>query len=59
MNSRERILKTLDREEPDKVPYWEHLIQQPKLVKLLKLKPTKDKESGFETEQTSLPNFKR
>ena len=59
MNSRERILKTLDREEPDKVPYWEHLIQQPKLVKLLNLKPIKGKELDFETEQTKLPNFNR
>ncbi|MBD3352696.1 MAG: hypothetical protein GF364_14510 [Candidatus Lokiarchaeota archaeon] len=31
MNSKERILKCLEHEEPDKVPYYEHLIQQPQL----------------------------
>ena len=44
MNSRERILITLNREEADKVPYWEHLIEQPKLVKSLNLKRIKSKD---------------
>lgn len=32
MNCRERVLKTLDHEEPDRVPYAEHLIMQPELA---------------------------
>ncbi|MFO8018208.1 MAG: uroporphyrinogen decarboxylase family protein [Promethearchaeia archaeon] len=33
MNAKQRVLKTLNHEEPDKVPYTEHLIQNPKLAK--------------------------
>lgn len=35
MDCRERVLTTLDGEVPDKVPYYEHLIQQPDLAKML------------------------
>lgn len=47
MNSRERVLKTLNHEEPDKVPYWEHLIQCESLELRLKgIKHKKQIESG-------------
>ncbi|MFW5895348.1 MAG: hypothetical protein ACOCT9_01260, partial [archaeon] len=32
MSAKERVLKTLNHEEPDKVPYTEHLIENPKLA---------------------------
>ena len=32
MNCRERVLTTLDHDEPDKVPYWEHLVSAPTLT---------------------------
>ena len=35
MNCRERVLITLDHDEPDKVPYYEHVIQQPQLASKL------------------------
>lgn len=35
MNCRERVLTTLDHDEPDKVPYYEHVIQQPELASKL------------------------
>ncbi|MHA1335074.1 MAG: uroporphyrinogen decarboxylase family protein [Promethearchaeota archaeon] len=37
MNARERILTTLEHEEPDKIPYHENLIQNPGLAKRLNL----------------------
>lgn len=37
MDCRERVLTTLDHQEPDKVPYYEHVIQQPELAKKLGL----------------------
>ncbi|MCP4764380.1 MAG: hypothetical protein GY870_21580, partial [archaeon] len=43
MKCRERVLATLNHEEPDKVPYWEHLIQSPKMkVRLGWTKETND-----------------
>ena len=59
MNCRERILKILDHEESDKVPYWEHLIQQPKLVKSLNLKSNKNKATELDSDQIKLPDFNR
>ena len=59
MNCRERILKTLDHDEPDKVPYWEHLIEQPKLVKLLNFKPIKGNESNLDLKLIKLPDLKK
>ena len=59
MNCRERILKILDHEESDKVPYWEYLIQQPKLVKSLNLKSNKSKVTELDSEQRKLPAFNR
>ncbi len=61
MIPRERILKTLDHDEPDKVPYWEHLIEQPKLAKLLLLKKHKDKKKELElySKETKRPEFNR
>lgn len=35
MDCRERVITTLDGGVPDKVPYYEHLIQQPDLAKML------------------------
>lgn len=37
MNCRSRVLTTLDHAEPDKVPYYEHVIQQPSLASKLGL----------------------
>lgn len=37
MNPRERVLTTLDHEEPDKIPYHENLIQNPKLSKRMRM----------------------
>ncbi|MFX1446492.1 MAG: uroporphyrinogen decarboxylase family protein [Promethearchaeota archaeon] len=59
MNCRERILKALDHEEPDKVPYWEHLIEQPKLVKLLDFKPIKGSELKLNSNLIKIPDFKK
>jgi uroporphyrinogen decarboxylase len=37
MNPRERVLTTLNHEEPDKVPYHENLISNPGLAKMVKM----------------------
>jgi len=37
MNPRERVLKTLDHSEPDRVPYTEHLIENPRLAKRMNM----------------------
>jgi len=37
MNCRERVLLTLDHNEPDRIPYYEHAIQQPKLAIKLRI----------------------